>query len=567
VPEGWRITPWTHDWYKHDPYFDQVKGSIDMAGDTIESFGQLSRLRRYGGDLQGVLDKIGYLDSLGITAVYFNPLNDAPSDHKFDARNWRHIDRNFGPSPEEDARIMASEIPDDPETWQMTGADRMFVDLVARLHEHGIRVIMDYSWNHTGTEFWAWKDLVRNQTNSEYAEWYWVKQFDDPQTPENEFDYRGWFGVKDLAEIKETEYMNHQAYSRAFEGNIASEAVKQHIFSVTRKWLDPDGDGNPSDGVDGFRLDVCAEVPLGFWREYRKVVRDLKPDAYLVGEIWFERYPNTMMDPEPFLKGDVFDGVMNYRWYKAAREFFIGSSQAIKPSAFVDSLERISGNLRRQNNYAMMNVAASHDSPRLSTSLFNRQNRYKYRVSPTPDMDYKIHKPDEEAYQTQRLLLVHQYTYIGAPHIWAGDEMGMWGADMGDARKPVIWPDYDFEPEVVHPFEKIRPEDEVKFNYSLFRQYQKLIKIRNENPVLVNGNIEYVLIDDENELLAYSRFDEKDEVLAVFNTGRKKQSIRLPVRTNKKYRDVLSDQQVIMNADHTTEMNLPARCVAILIAE
>ena len=267
VPEGWTITPWTHDWYKPDPWFSEVIGRTDMAGNRVEHFFMASRLRRYGGDLQGVIDKIDYLDSLGVTAVYFNPLNDAPSEHKFDASSWRHIDRNLGPTPREDVEIMASEVPDDASTWKMTGADKMFVDLVSKLHDRGIRVIMDYSWNHTGPEFWAWEDVIQNQEKSAYADWYWIISFDDPETPENELDYPGWFGVKDLVQIKETEWTSHMAHSFAWEGNLASEAVKKHIFNVTRKWLDPDGDGDPADGIDGFRLDVCAELPLGFWRE------------------------------------------------------------------------------------------------------------------------------------------------------------------------------------------------------------------------------------------------------------------------------------------------------------
>jgi glycosidase len=226
VPEGWVKTPWTHDWYKPDPWFPEVLGKIDIAGDEITHFFMASRLRRYGGDLQGVIDKIDYLDSLGVTAIYFNPLNDAPSVHNFDARNWRHIDRNFGPTPRKDAEIMASEVPDDPSTWQMTGADKMFIDLVDRLHERGIRVIMDYSWNHVGYEFWAFKDVRENQENSEYADWFWISSFDDPETPENELDYPGWFNVKDLILIKETEWADHSGHSYAWEGNLASEAAK-----------------------------------------------------------------------------------------------------------------------------------------------------------------------------------------------------------------------------------------------------------------------------------------------------------------------------------------------------
>jgi cyclomaltodextrinase len=541
VPSSWQITPWTHDWYKPDLYFAELEGKKDAEGHDINTFALKSQLRRYGGDLQGVLNKIDYLDSLGITAIYFNPLNDAPSNHKYDARNWRHIDRNFGPSPRRDIEIMQKETPDNPSTWKMTGADKLFLDVIAKLHKRGIRIIMDYSFNHTGSEFWAWKDLVKNQEKSKYVDWYWINKFDDPKTPENEFDYDGWFGVKSLVEIKETQYVNHKNSSRTFEGNFVSDDVKQHIFNVTKKWMDPNGDGDPSDGVDGFRLDVCAEVPMGFWREYRKVVRAINPEAYLVGETWFERFPVSMMDPKPLLKGDIFDGVMNYRWYKAAREFFIGAN-AIPASAFVDSLNRIAHNLSAQHNYAMMNIAASHDSPRLSTSLFNEENKYKFKVTPTLKDNYKINKPNKETFVTKKLLLVHQFTYIGAPHIWAGDEMGMWGAEMGDSRKPLIWQDYDFEPEKTHPLGKIRPTDNVKFN-----------------------NIDFVMINNDKRGLAYSRYDEKNEALVAFNTSNIEQTFLLPIKMTGKYTDLLSDIKTKIRANKNIEITLPARSSAILI--
>lgn len=566
IPQSWKTTSWTRDWYKFDDYFEEVRGEIDILGTSMKYHGQNAQLRRYGGDLQGVLDKVDYLDSLGITAVYFNPVNDAPSNHKFDARNWRHIDRNFGPTPDNDIEIMKRETPDDPKTWKMTGADKLFVKVIEKLHEKGIRIVMDYSWNHTGITFWAWQDLVKNQKQSKYADWYWVEQFDNPGTPENEFKYHSWFGVKTLVEIKENQYIEHKDYSHVFEGNFVSETVKQHIFNVSKKWLDPNGDGDPSDGVDGYRLDVCAEVPMGFWREYRKVIRETNPDAYLVGETWFERFPNTMMDPKPLLEGDIFDGVMNYRWYKAAREFFIGSEQAISATAFVDTLSRITGNLRKQSNYAMMNVAASHDTPRLLTSMFNKNSKYKYNVTPTQEVDYKIHKPDSKAYQTVRLLLAHQFTYIGAPHIWAGDEMGMWGADMSDTRKPLIWPDYKFEPETVHPFNRERSVDEVKFNHGLFNYYQKLIKIRNTYPVLKKGDIKYLAVDNNKNILAYSRFDKNNEVLAVFNVDFKEQAILVPVKKKGNYLDLLSGSKVHQRDNSNIEITLPARSAAILVS-
>lgn len=566
VPEGWAITPWGQDFYEADPWFEEVEGRIDMAGAPLNDFLQISRLRRYGGDLQGVLDKLDYLAELGVTAVYFNPLNDAPSYHKYDARHWRHIDRNFGPDPEGDLEIMAREDPADPTTWEFTSADRMFLDVIAGCHERGIKVVLDYSWNHTGNDFWAWRDLVENQRESKFADWFWVKQWDDPDTDENEFEYHGWFGVKDLPEIRETSYVDHSGGFEFYEGDIYAAAVKEHIFAVTRRWLDPNGDGDPSDGVDGFRLDVCAELPLGFWREYREVVRATKPDALLIGETWWERYPDTMMDPEPQLRGDVFDSVMNYRWYRSVRDLMKNHPDDHYPvSQFVADQQSFIGNLRRDNAYAMMNLTASHDTPRFLTSIFNKKNPNKVDVSPSATNDYMIHAPDGEAFQTAAMLLVQQFTYIGAPHIYMGDEMGMWSADY--VRKPVVWEDLAYDEERTHPFGRERPVNEVAPNLRWQAFYRKLAQIRNDNPVLARGDIDYVLVDDARELLGYRRHDAQSEVLVAFNLSPSGQDVQLPALPGANYTNVLNSRPVKQVDDTTVQVHLPARGSVILVRE
>lgn len=534
IPEGWKITPWTQDWYEPDPYFSEVHGKPDENNYPVTTFGQKSQLRRYGGDLQGVMDMVGYLDSLGITAIYFNPLNDAPSLHKYDAAHWRHIDHTFGPSPRADVKQMEEETPDDPSTWTWTSADKMFLDLIDTLHSRGIKVIMDYSWNHTGHTCWAWKDVVEKQERSKYSDWYWIREFDDPATPENEFSYRGWFGVNSLPEIRETEYIDHSDGIVPAEGDIYSEDVKEHIYAVTERWLDPNGDGDPSDGVDGFRLDVAAEVPFGFWRSYRKKVRSINPQAYLVGEVWWKKGPDQLLDPEPFLKGDIFDAPMNYRWYRASRHLFGSTPDVCPVSVFVDSINAFRHNIRKVNNYAMMNLVSSHDAPRVLTSLYNN-NMYKQNAKPEADSTYKINKPDRETYDRLKMLLMHQFTYIGAPHIWAGDEMGMWGADDPSCRKPLIWPDYKFDSERSHPLGLEQNEDEVRFNKDLFQFYRSLIDLRKKNSVLVHGEIDFSVIDDENRILAYSRFDKSNEIVVVFNLSTVGQYVDIPVNHEGSY--------------------------------
>lgn len=518
-PSDWKITPWGHDWYAHEPWLDKIERG---------NFYSKIQARRYGGDLQGVLDKMDYIVSLGPNVIYFNPLNDSPSLHKYDARTYTHIDRNFGPDPKRDVAIMESEIPDDPSTWKWTSADSLFLKVVGELHKHGIKVILDYSWNHTGKDFWALNDIRKNGQNSKFADWYNIEKFDDPATPENEFKYEGWGGGNIYMPVFKKDIIPPDDKEMPFEGNLHSESLKQYIFNVTKRWLDPDGNGDPSDGIDGFRLDVAAEIPMGFWREYRKVVRSVNPDAYLVGEVWWLEWPDKMIDPARFM-GSQFDAIMNYRWFRIARGFFGQAEPVLTPTGFVKEVERINSGISRENQQAMMNVVATHDSPRLSTSLFNK-TMDKYKAKPSDNPDYKINKPDKLTLKEQRLLLIHQFTFIGSPHIWNGDEVGMWGADDPDCRKPLVWDDLNYESEKANFVPaKSRPVDVVKPDKELLSAYQSIIKFRKENPVLSTGELKFLVADDEKMVLAYSRYNDNEEIVAVFNRSDKDQTIIVPV--------------------------------------
>jgi glycosidase len=533
LPKSWKITPWGHDWYDHEPWLDSV---------NAKGFYSKIQARRYGGDLQGVLNKVDYIQSLGVTAIYFNPLNDSPSLHKYDARNYTHIDRNFGPDPKGDIVIMDSETHDDPATWKWTSADKLFLKVVDEFHKRGIKVIMDYSWNHTGKDFWALNDVKKNGKNSKFADWYNIISFDDPSTPENEFKYEGWGGNNQYMPVFKKDIIPPDDRVMPFEGNLQSETLKKHIFDVTRRWLDPDRNGNPADGVDGFRLDVAGEIPMGFWRDYRKVVHSVNPDAYLIGEIWWLEWPDKLLDPKIFLEGDQYDAIMNYRWYRIARGFFGQAEPVLTPSGFVSEISRINKGIRTENLQSMMNVASTHDSPRLSTSLFNK-TMDKYKAKPSENPDYKINKPDALTRKEQNLLLIHQFTFIGAPQIWNGEEVGMWGADDPDCRKPLIWDDLVYEDEraAFDPAHS-RPVDVVKADKSLFSFYQKLIKIRKEDPVLIYGDLNFILADDAKMVLVYSRSKGDEEIICVFNRSDKSQSIDVPVPVQGNFIDLISDE-------------------------
>jgi glycosidase len=386
-----------------------------------------------------------------------------------------------------------------------------------------MKIILDYSWNHTGVEFWAWRDIVKNQAKSPYKDWYNIKSFDNPATTQNEFDYYGWLNISSLPEIKKVPILTKREIGHPYEGNMINGA-KQHIFDVTKRWLAPDGD--VSKGIDGYRLDVADHVPMGFWRDYRQFVKSIKSDAYLVGEIWWETWPDYLMNPVPYTSGDVFDGVMFYQAYRPAKYFFSKSDFSIDAQQLKDSLQFQWARLSEPYRYSMMNVSSTHDSPRLLTCFYN-SGKYKYKATPNDDPAYKTGKPDLETYQRVKLYLIHQFTNIGSPQIWNGEEMGMWGADDPDCRKPLCWKEFKFEPETRNNYQPgIKTFDPVGFNPEHFNFYKALIQIRKENPVLCSGALEF--LKTEGKSLSYKRYNNTDEILVLLNADTQKKDFELP---------------------------------------
>jgi cyclomaltodextrinase len=554
TPDAWKPTPWSQDWYRQEPW----------AAATRRDFYGTVQFRRYGGDLQGVIDRLDYLQDLGVTALFLNPVNDAPSLHKYDARSYQHIDRNFGPDPRGDEAMMAAEDPANPVTWRWTAADSLFLALVREVHRRHMRIIMDYSWNHTGTTFWAWRDVLAHQRASRFADWYEIERFDDPATPDtNEFAYKGWAGVPWLPEWKKIGRPAGQTKG-AIDGNLVP-GVRDLVFDVTRRWLDPNADGDPSDGVDGFRLDVADVVPLGFWRDYRRLVRSVNPDAYLVGEVWWESWPDKLYDPAPWLRGDVFDAVMNYRWYAPTRSFFAGAPPFLTPSRYAASLDSLATGIGPSFQRAMMNLTASHDTPRFSTSVYNR-GRYKYRNTPREDPAYRIDRPDERSRRIEQLILVQQFTGIGAPHVWNGDEVGMWGADDPDERKPLVWADLRYDDETTDPVGRPRRRDRVVPDTALFRVYHDLIALRKEHlRLFVDGALRWLITDDTRGLLGYERVLGNQRAIVVFNVSHSPRDIS--ITADGRYRLAFLVGGGVTVADGTLGAQVPPRSGRVWIRE
>ncbi len=504
VPSSWAITPWSHNWYKEETW----------AKETNLDFYRTIQMRRYGGDLQGVLDKIDYLKQLGITAVYFNPINDAPSLHKYDARSYHHVDVCFGNDRDGDMKLMSEEDPSNPENWVWTNADKLFLEVIKKLHDSDIKVVLDYSWNHTGREFWAFKDIIANGSESKYKDWYDIKSFDDKNSPANEFDYDGWFGIKSLPELKKIKSSKKQQ-GYAYEGNMP-DAVKQHIFDVCKRWMDPNGDGNTADGIDGMRLDVAEHVPLGFWRDLRIHCRSINEKFYLVGENWWTKWPDELMDAEPWVRGDLFDAVMHYQWFRPARAYINQGQDKIDLSSLYLQFENLFSKYRPSTQHAMMNLVSSHDSERILSAL-NNSNKYKFQSKPSENPEYKAGKPTSLAYQKLYVMLLHQFTFVGSPHIWNGDEMGMWGADDPDNRKPLVWPDIDFENETPLYPNNDNYDDKPSFNKEVFDFYAAMCKLRKEHKALRLGVCEFDKSLSDQNIFAYKRECDDEKVVVLLN--------------------------------------------------
>ena len=418
TPEDWTVTKWTSNWFAQS----------NWGHKTDEKNNHHYYERRYGGDIQGIIDRLDYLKDLGVGAIYLNPVFEAVSLHKYDGSSFHHIDVNFGPDPVGDRKIMSSEIPDNPDTWKWTEADKLFLKLIDEVHNRGMKIIIDGVFNHTGVQFWAFQDIVKYQGKSKYKDWYIIDSYDDPVTQENEFDYKGWWGTKSLPEFNRTK-------------DDLWEGPKQYIFHSTQKWMDPNGDGDPSDGIDGWRLDVAREVPIGFWKQWRSIVKNLNPNSIIVGELW-ELSPDFISDE------GAFDALMNYNFAFAVNDFFIAEQNKISVDEFIQRLQKIDETYPYQNLFVLQNLLSSHDTERLSSMIKNPDRKYEHDAN-EGNANYNPGKPGAEIYEKQKLIAAFQILYRGAPMIYYGDEVGMWGADDPHDRKPMIWDDLVYDNEVI----------------------------------------------------------------------------------------------------------------------
>lgn len=516
---AWEISPWTSDWYAMQPW--EKENGQDI-------WYQLQR-RRYGGDIQGIINKLDYIQALGVGAIYLNPLFMAPSLHKYDGAMYHHIEPTFGPDPEGDKAIIAAENPIDPSTWQWTSADKLALELIQECHKRNIKIIFDGVFNHLGRNSFAFVDVVKNQQNSIYKDWFTIKSWED-KTKGTTFQYEGWFGVPDLPEIRE-------------DSNGIVEGPKQYIFNCTQRWMAPDG--VVENGIDGWRLDVAFCVDHDFWKSWRLHVKSINKDAYLTAEVVDK--PEVV---KPYLYGDEFDAVMNYAFAVIATEFFVNQQSQISVSAFDSLLNELRTIYGYDMSLVMQNLFDSHDTQRF-TSFLNNPDVARFRTwgdyfnkTKATNKVYATNKPDALAYQKQQLMALFQYTYPGAPMLYYGDEVGMWGANDPDCRKPMIWSDLQYEDEVYNwdGSKKTNP-DKVFIEKELLAYYQSLGKLH-QLPALQKGDFKPLLIDDVDNIYVYSRSYKGQKVVVILNNSKIKQNIEFVDKQNGAYKEYFTGQQI-----------------------
>ena len=403
-----------------DAVFYQIFPERFANGDTLndppgtEPWGGTPRGNNYfGGDLKGIIDHLDYLHDLGINAIYLNPIFESSTNHKYQTKDYYKIDPHFGD-------------------------EKMFSRLLQECHSRGIRVVIDGVFNHTGVDFFAFADVRKNGKDSKYATWFNIYSY--PVGPPNKPNYEGWWGLGSLPKLM-----------------ADTPEVRKYLFGVAEFWT--------RKGIDGWRLDVPNEMSHDFWISWRNLVKGINPEAYICGEIWD--------DASPWLKGDQFDAVMNYRFRGACVGFFALENQNAVQFDSILQVQR--SEYPPQVDYALQNLIGSHDTERFLTLSGGDERRV-------------------------RLAALMQMTYPGAPMIYYGDEIGMEGGRDPDCRKTMIW-------------------DSTKWNRELRSWYRKLIALRMKLPALRRGSFLTLAADSATGFYSFMRADERDTICVAINNG------------------------------------------------
>lgn len=458
----------------------------------------------YGGDLQGVIDKLEYLEKLGVEVIYFNPIFVSPSNHKYDTQDYDYIDPHFGKIVNDNGKLLKDGDNNNEHAQRykvrttdlanLEASNKLFVELVEKAHAHGIKIIIDGVFNHCGS-FNKWMDKEKFYTkNKNYKSGAYISKdspynlyfkFLEDRWPDNN-SFEGWWGFDTLPKLN-------------YEG---SKELCDYIIEVGKKWV------SPPYNVDGWRLDVAADLGHSqefnheFWKKFRKAVKEANPEAIILAEHYG--------DANSWLQGDQWDTVMNYDGFMDPVTWFLtgvdkhsdNSNPGMRGDAgtFKLTMQYQMSRMQNQSLLVAMNELSNHDHSRFLT----RTNRMVGRVgtagtaAASQDIDEAIFKQG----------VVMQMTLPGAPTLYYGDEAGVCGWTDPDNRRTYPWGHENFE---------------------ILEFYREAIAIHRQHKVFKTGS--YKPLVEQRDLLCYGRFDMDNAAFVVINTSDTDKTVSIPTWT------------------------------------
>ena len=459
----------------------------------------------YGGDLQGVMDKLDYLQDLGVEVVYFNPLFVSPSNHKYDIQDYDYIDPHYGKIVDDGGEVLPNGVTDNSQATKykkrttglknLEASNELFIKLVEELHRRGMKVILDGVFNHCGS-FNKWMDRERIYEGEEDYEPGAYVSADSPyrsyfrffkEGPENwpyNGNYDGWWGHDTLPKLN-------------YEDSVKLE---NYILYIGRKWV------SPPYNVDGWRLDVAADLGRSneynheFWQKFRRAVKDANPNALILAEHYG--------DPSDWLKGDEWDTVMNYDAFMEPVTWFLTGMEKHSDEAreellgnidnFIVSMAHHMSNMLTPSLQVAMNELSNHDHSRFLTRTNHMVGRVEH-LGPEAANEY-VNKA------VMREAVVMQMTWVGAPTVYYGDEAGVCGFTDPDNRRTYPWGHEDQE---------------------LIAFHKEAIRIHKEHPALKTGSLK--ILGGEENILSYARFKGHDRIIVVINNRSERAEVKVPV--------------------------------------
>ncbi len=404
-----------------------------------------------GGDLLGVSDHLDYLQDLGVTALYFTPVFASASNHRYHTYDYYRVD-------------------------PILGGNEALRELLDQAHRRDIRVVLDGVFNHASRGFWQFHHTLENGAASPYVDWFHF----DPEHLSGRKHWGAYPSPHELRAIQEEGSLKAIGYQGWWnlpalpKFNTDTPAVREFLFGVAEHWM--------KFGIDGWRLDVPGEInDDAFWQQFRERVKAINPEAYIVGEIWY--------DARRWLQGDQFDASMNYLVAGACLSFmpgprldmnttlaaggYQGMVSPIDAQAFADRIDSVLGLYAPAVTRVQLNLLDSHDTPRFITCA----------------------RGDVESL---KLALTFIFSYPGAPCIFYGDEIGLGGRHDPECRQPFPW-------------------DERKWNHDLRSFVKALIALRKQHPALRAGK--YTRVYSADGVYAFKRSSESESLLVVINAG------------------------------------------------